>query len=368
MNTGGLLIIPSNKNGNALKNILSIIFNEQSKKFHNLPYVNKIIFLETDDLKEIQLDGKTYPISIFYENILNFLNLTKVELRRKKILNYSTEIPNIIVSAICEVGKNNIILDLTNGKRDITGSLYTSANICEIENMIYIEVYRKNEGMGFYDLSTDDNDINKKYHLTKFRPLEEIENLASLNFMEFIAYKKNISDIKNSSICQKLDLYCNYLNNAVEYYFQPKSDSIYQCIRSIGIINEDLIGLINMNLLKRFESVIKTIEKHGKSTKDKSNNFYYIDICNDAYIKLHGKNLTKEEDEKTFSKLSEVFLYIPTLSYLLASIKTYRNQASHGLDDCLHKEDAKIVIDFILKILNGLKQSGLLMEILTNEQ
>lgn len=190
MNTGGLLIIPSNKNGNALKNILSIIFNEQSKKFHNLPYVNKIIFLETDDLKEIQLNGKTYPISIFYENILNFLNLTKVELRRKKIMNYSTEIPNIIVSAICEVGKNNIILDLTNGKRDITGSLYTSANICEIENMIYIEVYRKNEGMGFYDLSTDDNDINKKYHLTKFRPLEEIENLASLNFMEFIAYKK----------------------------------------------------------------------------------------------------------------------------------------------------------------------------------
>lgn len=163
-------------------------------------------------------------------------------------------------------------------------------------------------------------------------------------------------------------MYCNHLNNTVEYYFQPKNDSIYQCIRSIGIINEELIGLISKNLLKRFEPFNETIEKHGKSTKNKSNVFYYIDICNDAYINLCGRNLTTEEDKKTFSKLSEVFSYIPTLSYLLASIKTYRNQASHGLNDCLHKEDAKIVIDFILKILNGLKQSGLLMEILTNEQ
>lgn len=364
MDISGLLLIPSNKNGNAIKNILSIVFNKCSIEYNNLPFIDKITFLETDDLKEIQLDGETYSAHIFYEKVLTALNLNEIELRRKKIHNYATDIPNTIVSAIHEVGKNNIVLDLTNGKRDITGSIYTVASICEIENMIYIEVYRQNNGKDFYELSTNDITINNKYHLTKFKPLDEMENLASLNFMEFIAYKKNIANIKYENNCQKLELYCEHLNNAIEFYFQSKTD---QCIRNIGIVNEELVGLISKILAEKYNSITKIIEKHGNSTKRSSNIFYYIDICNDAYINLCGrKSLTKEEMEARI-QLSEVFSYIPTLSHLLTSIKNYRNQVSHGLNNHLHKEDAKIVIDFILKILNGLKQSGLLLEILNNE-
>ena len=52
MKKSGVLIIPSNKNGDTLLNVLSVVFDKETKKKHKFPDIKKITFLETDDANE----------------------------------------------------------------------------------------------------------------------------------------------------------------------------------------------------------------------------------------------------------------------------------------------------------------------------
>ena len=166
----GILIIPSSPNGDTIENILRIVFDQQSIVDNSLPCVDKVTFLESGNLTGMKLHGTSYSLASGYEEIFLRLNLAHIECRRRKINKYAEEIPSIIMSAIREVGRENIILDLTSGKKDITGSLYTAATICNISNMIYVEVLRRSDNC-FYVLANEDN-IQSKYTLTKFQSLD----------------------------------------------------------------------------------------------------------------------------------------------------------------------------------------------------
>ena len=85
--TKGVLIIPASYNGSAIKNILSVVFNEQIITEHKLPSVDRITFLQTNDLEKIKLGDKEYSPLVAYEKILKDLNLDSKEIRRKKSKN-----------------------------------------------------------------------------------------------------------------------------------------------------------------------------------------------------------------------------------------------------------------------------------------
>lgn len=342
---GGILVIPSNHNGNTIKNVLAVVFNLQCIENKKLPVVDRITFLEVGEPFNMNIDGKIYSLVDGYEEILQELNLKHIEFRRKRVHEYAKEIPGIIMAAIREVGRENIILDLTSGKKDITGSLYTAATICSIDNMVYIEVAKKTDGTGFYDLSKE-LDVQNKFNLTKFRSLDELENLASQNCMEFIIYKKTVAQIGETINSDILELYCSYLNNAIDNYFRGTPLSINQSIQNIGVMNEQLIGLIKKVIKKRFGEL--PVEVKSK------NILGYISDYENAYMKLLGKKKITEPERETLEVLSLIFAYVPTLSQLLKSIQIYRNQVSHEVVPNITKEDAKLVIDMMLKMLNGL--------------
>lgn len=353
----GILIIPSSPNGDTIENILRIVFDQQSIADNSLPHVDKVTFLESGNLTSMMLHGTSYSLSSGYEEILQRLNLTHIEFRRRKINKYAEEIPSIIMSAIREVGRDNIILDLTSGKKDITGSLYTAATICNISNMIYIEVLRSSDSH-FYVLAAEE-DIQSKYTLTKFQSLDALENLASQNCMEFVIYKKSVSQINEGRNSQILELFCSHLNNAIDYYFNGSSISLMQSIRNIGIINEQLLGLISRALSSKFN--------HMAGSNMPSGVFGPIIYYEELYTKLSGKKNRSPEDEQKLHELATVYEFIPTLYHLLESIRKYRNQVSHEIQPHINKEDAKLVIDMMLKILSGLCSSSLAMELFENE-
>jgi hypothetical protein len=261
------------------------------------------------------------------------------------------------MSAIREVGRENIILDLTSGKKDITGSLYTAATICNISNMIYVEVLRRSDNC-FYVLANEDN-IQSKYTLTKFQSLDALENLASQNCMEFVIYKKSVSQINEGKTSQLLELFCSHLNNAIDYYFNGSSIALMQSIRNIGSINEQLIGLISRSLCSKFN--------HLASNNIPSGVFGPISYFEELYTKLSGKKNRSPDDEQKLHELATVYKFVPTLYHLLESIRRYRNQVSHEIHPHINKDDAKLVIDMMLKILSGLCSSSLATELFEND-
>lgn len=355
---GGILIISSSPNGDTIENILRIIFDNQSAMEHSLPHVDRVTFLETEGLTKMKLRGEMYSLSAGYEKIFARLGLEYVEFRRRRIVKYAEEIPAIIMAAIREVGREQIILDLTSGKKDITGSLYTAATICNISNMIYVDVLRHPDTSTFYVLA-DEITIQNKYTLSKFHSLDALERLAAQNCMEFVIYKKSVEQINDRYRNQSLDIYCSHLINAVDNYFNGNAHALSQSIRNIGVINEQLIGVVSRALVNKYQNLNVSFAQNSV--------FGPISAYSDEYHKLSGKKNRTPAEEVKLTELSKVFSFVPTLFYLLKSIQLYRNLVSHEIHPVINREDAKLMIDMMLKMLNGLCDSDLASELFDNE-
>ena len=107
------------------------------------------------------------------------LGLRGMEVRVKEMVDYVKDIPEILMSAINETGDQNlVVLDLTNGTKEITGTLYTAGTICGIKQMIYVQVKRNKDGK-FYQLCEEEDKLNL-FELTTFKALENIQLLSKL--------------------------------------------------------------------------------------------------------------------------------------------------------------------------------------------
>lgn len=360
MNNGGLLLISASENGNTIRNILAVVLNPISRQENRFPLITKITFIENNTLDHIRLNGETYKLWEGYEKILGSLGLSNIEVRRRKIENNEVDIPNLVVSAVHEVGKNNLIIDLTSGMKDITGPLYTSATLCDICNVIYIEVKRDSNN-SFYTLDLESNDINEKINVRRFRAIEEMQNLASLNSMEFIIYKKILEDLLIDCDSAKFQMFCLNLSAAIEQYFSSQEFKYKDCIRSVGIACEDITGRIKKYLLLKIDKEIHTKAEDKYKSKDT------IEICNKYFLDLSRGKVLNKEDKSSFQVLSKYFRFIPSIHYMIKTIRTYRNIVSHNIQIDIHREDAKIVLETMLTMVQGLHNAGFLYELFKEE-
>ena len=242
--TNGLLIMPVSFNGATMRNILNALFSPVVREQYRLPQIQTVSFLLQDaTMKKVKIDAEEFPMPEACFRLVKEVE-TRAEVRFVTVVDYAKDIPQTILKAVKEVGKANLVLDLTSGKKDITGILYTAACISEIENMIYIEVGHEGENGAFYKLSASDKEIAGKVNVTKFETISEIENLASLNHMDFIIYKKSVQEI----LPNQNEEYHVKFNHAIDYYF---SKNYQECIREIGLLNESIVKCLADSLVKR---------------------------------------------------------------------------------------------------------------------
>lgn len=363
MKKSGVLIIPSNKNGDTLLNVLSIVFDKETKKKHKFPDIKKITFLETDDVNEsdpkIKLNEEYLSQPDAYKKMLNILGLKGMEIRAKELVDYVKDIPEIIMSAINETGdQDQIVLDLTNGTKEITGTLYTAGTICGIEKMIYIQVKRDQDGK-FYHLN-EEKDKTDLYDLTTFKALDDIQILASMNGMEFIMYKKKIDELRNRKNTDFFNDLCVRLDNAVGYYFDGSESGIPQAIQNIGIMNEHLMRAV----IRSFEPIWRENEKDQnrrlKPNVLRESQEWYL---NQEQSVREGKL----KDTKKWEDYNMLFRTAPNFCNYFYMEKVYRNMVSHGLKQELKKEDAKAAITIMFRMIDGLLESSLSEEIFADD-
>lgn len=323
-----------------MSNILNVIFSPVIREKFKFPTIKKITFLQTADTKEIIIDKKSYSVADGCDLLLERIGGEDIEIRRKTVKTPAIDIPQIILSAVKEVGKENLILDLTVGKKDITGFLYTAACISELRNTIYVDVLRNPQTSNFYNLEIDDKTIDQKIKITQFQAIQEIENLASLNCMDFILYKKSIDEFVPK--CDENNF--SRFHHAIDSYFAKEHKN---CIRDIGEINE--------NLIFRFSKFFKAnFSEYYKENKYK---FFSIRDLQSSYEQFLDPK-KQALGEAQFKALHSFFGHFPALFEMLSLVKNYRNLASHDNSFAheLKRDDAKLVIDTELRLFRSLSE------------
>ena len=340
----GLLIMPVSINGASMRNILNVLFSPVIREQYRIPKIQTISFLHQESVaKAVMVNGKKLSAVEACHQLVKEVDMG-VEVRFVPIIDYAKEIPQTILKAVKEVGKSNLVLDLTSGKKDITGILYTAACISEIENMIYIDVCRDAGTGDFHLLSAADSKIGDKVKLTKFETISEIENLASLNHMDFIIYKKSVQEIlpENDGTPNNEDYHVKF-NHAIDYYFRKEYQN---CIREIGLLNE--------SIMKRLANAFSTLFEEA-CPKGMRN----LDIIMKLQMKYEECADPKRRDgkvglQKAYERLHPVFDHFPAIFEMVSAIHNYRNLVSHDKHFTPMRDDAKLVIDLMLRVCRSL--------------
>ena len=356
----GLLLIPSTQNGATLKNVLAVVFNRFSREKHKIPEIGKITFLENSMLEKIKIEDELFNPADAYEKLINELKLQTIEVRRIKVDDYTSQVPEIVMSAMKEVGVENIAIDLTNGLRDITGSLYSAASLCKISNLLYIEVKKHADVNGmesFYKLDVDDPKIDEKFTLKRFESIKEIEALASMNCMEFIMYSEEVRAIERKCESTEVKLLCNNLYTAITDYFRGKATCYDQSMRCIGVLNEGFVRKIAEYMDSQY--CIETITSGNKGPRERIE--LYKKKYKDLSTKDSKKNITKEE-RVLYEKMSKIFNALPAMLYMIRSIQDLRNTVAHKAN-MSNREDAKLMIVIFLRMLTVLNDIGVLDDV-----
>lgn len=338
----GILFIPLSTNADSMKNIINIVFCDQYCEEKKLPKVDKITFLSTlDKNSTINCDGEKITPNEFVCRIQEALDGDCVEIRQRTIVNYTRDIPNAIMDGIREVGKENIIIDLTCGQKNITGSLYTTASISRIKNMIYVEVLMVDKVYPKLNRKEYPG-IKNKFKLTMFESMNEIENLASLNEVDFIFYKQDVQSIRVTINHPKIEMYCSQLDNAIKKYFSDDILDLRDAVRDFGLINEELIPLVAEKLHDEFSSAgIKL--KAFKSARS-------MDTIREIQMLYQAKDANTKE---YYPMLHAFFDKVPVLYEMFEILRIYRNRVSHNAESKFLREEVKYLLDTILLIFKG---------------
>ena len=340
----GILFIPLSYNADSTKNIINIVFCDEFCNKHSLPYVDKITFLATTEFdSDILYQNSKISGTDFCQSIRKTIGDDCVEIRQRVITSYAHDVPVVIMDGVKEVGKENVIIDLTCGKKDITGSLYTTASIGQIRNMIYVDVPRINGCFPVLDRCNYE-EIEQTIKLTRYESLEEIEKIASMNGMDFIYYKKNIQEIRQACDSTKIESFCTQIEHVVEEYFSGNDINYRNAIRTIGLVGEDVIGPLSNELYYKYNKDLKLTEynhKRGLNTIAELEKIYQEKGTPDA---------KKTMLEPLFSKL-------PSIYEMFEIIRIYRNIASHYSSYKNKREEVKLLLDIIIMLLNGLIES-----------
>ena len=333
--------MPLSANGGSMRNILEILYSPLIREAYNLPPVNTICFLKSSEITTITFDGEEHPFYTAIGKLVEQLD-QDAQFRVVPIREYAGDVPKVILDAAKEVGKANLILDLTAGEKDITGSLYTSACLAEIENTIYVDVRRDPVSRTFYTVQRSDKNILDKVSIIKFKSINEIERLASLNMKDFIFYKKYLESV----IPDRDESTLLHFQNAIASYFKRDQDAYRNCIRDIGLINEQTLKRIADYLRTRCTPCVKS---------DKAD-LILLYSAQQRYEEIVRRSSSTFDDSAQRTLVS-FFSHFPACFEMISMIRNYRNMASHnkGFTPC--KDDAKLVIDTMLRICKSLSET-----------
>jgi len=330
-----LLIIPGNPN---LKTIRNVIY------FANNNYDRKITHVFFIDTKQSLYDRENKPLECRRNSIVRqYIPKARIESSLHEKGELHVEIPKILSEKLKLFDEENIIVDLTNGNKYISNILYASASLSKISKLFFIFVDPSKQEENPENLNTTD------YSIEVVSALENLESIGKYTFFEITYYKDaseqlvyNFNDIgfRSSFLNNMLNL---QIRDAVRKYF---SESYSDCISGLGQIVEEIsIELTNI-IRNKAKGEIKA--KNPKTFHD-SIKWLRENFCEPLRAKRNKSLLSYEEELKPLQNVDKI----------IDTIRVYRNISVHGGYDVLReKDDAKLILNMTIYLLNTLKNTG----------
>jgi len=316
------LIIPANMKMESFENILHVY----SDCYGNFESILLLDSKETDE--NINRNIRSALIREIFGG--------EIEIREKKLYqNIHLLLPDILVKCLKQFSKNEIVVDLTNGTKEISSVLYMAASLSKIENIIYVTV-KSDKDNNFVKLKEISENKKQYYIVKKFEPIQDIVTLGKNNYFDLLFYQDMMNAIlesfsekyQNDIIGWKLNII-----NGLENYFSGKK-KYRNAIQNFGLFLEGYSALV-LNKLKQFPEY-----KDSKSLTDVFSKYF------DEIRKNHQKrNFFNDERDYNFST-----------DTLFKIAREYRNAASHENPLEFDELDVQICILITFLILRKTNQ------------
>ncbi len=346
------LIVSGNPNIKSLQKVVYL-----ANKFYS-GQITKVLFIDNVSPVEDERGNPVHHGSLFdYQG--NSIEGQRNEIVRQYIHNVSIEstlvdrgdlhqvIPKILSDKLKIYDRSQIVVDLTSGDKYISSTLYASASLSQIENLFFLVVNRDKFDTLPEDLTEDD------YKIDVISPLGNLESIGKYTFFEIFYYKDKVSEL--TSKFSKVEFKSSYLRNQLKSQMESCIDSYFleQYPDAISKISQ-IIEEISVEIPDRIKQIAagEIKEKTAIKSLDDSISWLRSNFC-DPLRGKRNKNLSEHEE-----KLKD----LQTLDRLIDLVRAHRNISSHPYDFLRGWDEARLVINTSLYILDKVEQARVFSE------
>lgn len=334
------LIMCGNPNLNTVRNVIYF-----ANSYFGEEKINKVFFIDTDDSncddQGESLEGERNAIAKHY--LGNKITISSQEISKQDL---HIKIPEIISKEMLHYSVEDLIIDMTNGKRIMSSILYAAASLSKLNNLFFLFVKHGKLKCSPEDLESDD------YEIEVISPIKNIETIGKHTFFEIIYYKDKELEIReNLDVGQFRSSYlkskfCNDFSVAIQDYF---SANYPNCIINTGQLAEEIS--------KELYYIIKNKAK-GKLKSIKSHNFPdYITWLQANFCEVIRGKMSRNDELEDYEKHLVILV---NADKLLDIIRVYRNRSAHPGNLHRGQEEARLVLNTFIYLMKQVIETGVL--------
>lgn len=314
------LILSGNPNLKTIKNVLFLV----TKTYQEKGEINKVLFIDYDGSNEkdgVSIEGERNKL------VRKFIGVnTRIESVILSSASLAGCVPKLISEELKVYKQEQIIVDLTNGTKQISNILYASASLSRIKNLFFLYVPRD-----YQDKEPEELD-KQEYSIIPISPMDNLDTIGRYSFFEILYYREQLEELAEQfktlkHISRNLrDQFAYHTEIATNNYFSGKYD---KAITSLGYVAEEIIKMLCYRLKD-----LGGLEMNVRGFS------YQVTWLRDQF----GKKVREHQGRK-LKPYEETYKMLSNVDITLDLIRVYRNIHSHPNDYSKEKMDAQMIIN-----------------------
>lgn len=319
---------------NGMRNILYVVLNLNKSttelvasclKARYRDGFERIVFFESREAEK----NESEHVDIYRKYFRNFI-------KNVILLNEDGSIPMEQLYSVLGAEGNRVI-DLSNGPKVTTSSLYLAASLCRVKDVYCLMLHGK---------PSEQMEEGKDFEYLKLRQMEGIERLGRLSFFDLVYYSEDVEKLFADEVLDPEDtlqkIYSGVLKGIRDFFSDPAE--IKSVIQSLTTGNEAIINA-TLRYLQENSEACAFADANGVDLGRRGDRVGILQYFFKQYVK-RGRNRN--------------LVCLCTIPGLLSGLRDYRNIAAHYSENhvILTGDDARTVINMEIQVLKCIHENS----------
>jgi hypothetical protein len=322
MNTA--LLIATGPNKGTLTNVLYAI----NKRISATHQIEKLLII---DIEEVGGGGS----GLSWEDILESGRLAlqrDIEVRKRKLSgDLQSLIPRLLVDGAKEVGRDNVVVDITSGNKTASAILYATASFCRLNHIYYVSVSKRQQG--FANL-WEETEPEKLFTVINLAPLRDVQHLAALSHFDLIFYLDTFDRLDSEAsdaVSAELREVTHHLRSSLRLFFELRDN--LASMQALGTATEHLIGLIYQ--------MVNAVDAGAKIDKLTA-------------LKSWSDQLRKDLSAKSGPDYSRQYPITHALDHSAELLRNWRNASKHTNPPTFSGQEVRTAVNLVISLLEAI--------------